>query len=352
MIMFEINNGTAMVQGQQPQVTNEQILLSLADENSRVLPISDNNVSFPRLQGGDGYLSKTRGITMAQLLASSDLTDRDGNLSNGINAYTLINEVAAMANEYHAECAISDLFVADNKNKALGNGIAINEKVTRAYQERNHTDDVPFVATTFNRVFCNIQLVRQHTDTHVANIVVATNQRGLQVGIGANCHACRNQTILGATHLVSSFGNGDSKRQNLDVEEFKRRVRLMIQGYRFADDMAVLERMKRIDISQETFTKVIGELTAIRVAFDSSIPSVHVMAQGAGNCYPMNSSQIQRFAESLMLTYAKQGKMTVYDMYQSATQLYKVASMDMPNILPQNVAFVNYLNDEYNLGIH
>lgn len=351
--MFEITTNVAMAaQGaKQPEITNEQILLSLADENKRILPISDNNVSFPRLQGGDGYLSKARGITMAQLHASSDLTDRDGNLSNGINAYTLIGEVAQMAREYHAECAITDLFVCDNKNKAAGNGIAINEKMTRAYQEKTGTDDVPFVATTFNRVFCNIQLVRQHTDTHVANIVVATNQRGLQVAIGANCHACRNQTILGASHMVSSFGNGDSRRQNLDVEDFKRRVRMMIQGYRFADDMAVLEQMKRISISQETFTKVIGELTAIRVAFDSSIPSVHCMAQGAGNCYPMNSSQIQRFAESLMLTYAKQGCMTVYDMYQSATQLYKVASMDLPNVLPQNVAFVNYLNDAYNLNI-
>ena len=335
----------------QPEVTNEQILLSLADENARVLPISDNTISFPRLQGGEGYLSKTRGITMAQLHASSDLTDRDGNLSNGINAYTLINEVAAMAREYHAECAISDLFVCDNKNKAAGNGIAINEKMTRAYQQQHGTDDVPFVATTFNRVFCNIQLVGQRTQTHVANIVVATNQRGLQVAIGAHCYACRNQTIMGASHLVSSFGNGDSKRQNLDVEEFKRRVRLMIQGYSFSDDMQVLEQMKRIDISQETFTKVIGELTAIRVAFDSSIPSVHNMAQGAGNCYPMNSSQIQRFAESLMLTYARKGRMTVYDMYQSATALYKVSSMDLPNVLPQNVAFVNYLNDAYNLGI-
>lgn len=350
--MFEIAKTVAMTtQGaKKPEISNEQILLSLADENQRVLPISDNNVYFPRLEGGDGYISKTRGITMAQLHASSDIVDRDGNLANGINAYTLINEVAAIAKECHKECAITDLFVADNKNRAQGNGIAINERLAKAYQEKTKTPFIPFAATTFNRVFCNIQLVRQHTDTHAANIVVVTNQRGLQVAIGANCHACRNQTVLGASHLVSSYGNGDSRRQNLDLEEFKRRVRLMIQGYRFADDMKILEAMKTIDVSQETFTKVIGELTAIRVAFDSSIPAVHAMAVGQG-CYPMNSSQIQRFAESLMLTYNKYGRMTVYDMYQSATQLYKVASMDMPNVLPQNAAFVEYLSESYGLGI-
>ena len=352
--MFEIKNSTAMTvkNGQKPEVTNEQILLSLADENARVLPISDNTIYFPRPEGGDGYLSKTRGITMEQLHASSDIVDRDGNLANGINAYTLINEVVGMANEYHSDCAITDMFVADNKNKAQGNGISINERLAKAYQEKTKTANIPFAATTFNRVFCNIALTRQHTDTHVANIVVVTNQRGLQVAIGAHCHACRNQTVLGYSHLVSSYGNGDSRRQNLDLEDFKRRVRMMIQGYHFDDDMRIIEQMKRIAIDQQTFIKVIGELTAIRVAFDSSIPAVHAMAQGSANCYPMNSSQIQRFAESLMLTYHRNGhKMSVYDMYQSATALYKVASMDMPNVLPQNAAFVDYLNDEYQLGI-
>jgi hypothetical protein len=352
--MFEITKNVAIAtQGnKQPEVTNEQILLSLADENRRIMPISDNNIYFPRPEGGDGYLSKTRGITMEQLHASSDIVDRDGNLANGINAYTLIQEVANIANDCHKECVISDLFVADNKNKAQGNGISINERLAKAYQEKTGTKNIPFAATTFNRVFCNITLTRQHTDTHAANIVVVTNQRGLQVAIGANAYACRNQTVLGYSHLVSSYGNGDSRRQNLDLEDFKRRVRLMIQGYRFADDMKIIEQMKRISIDQQTFIKVIGELTAIRVAFDSSIPAVHAMAQGSANCYPMNSSQIQRFAESLMLTYHKNGhRMTVYDMYQSATALYKVASMDMPNILPQNAAFVDYLNDEYNLGI-
>lgn len=353
--MFEINSGTAMTvkNGQKkPEVKNEDILLSLADENARVLPISDNTVYFPRPEGGDGYLSKTRGITMEQLHASTNTVDTGGNLANGINAYTLINEVANIASDYHKECAITDMFVADNKNKAQGNGISINEYLAKTYQERTGTKNIPFTATTFNRVFCNIQLTRQHTDTHAANIVVVTNQRGLQVAIGAHCYACRNQTVLGASHLVSSYGNGESKRQNLDLETFKQRVRMMIQGYRFADDMRILEQMRRISIDQQTFIKVIGELTAIRVAFDSSIPAVHAMAQGSANCYPMNSSQIQRFAESLMLTYHRNGhRMTVYDMYQSATALYKVASMDMPNVLPQNAAFVDYLNDEYDLGI-
>lgn len=338
---FSINKG-AVAAPVIKEITNEEILLSLADENQRIAPISDNTVYFAPLDE-----SKTKGITMAQLQASADLTDRDGNLSNGINAYTLINQVAQIAREYHAECAIQDLFVADNKNRAQGNGIAINKQLTEQYQERTGTKDIPFAATTFNRVFCNIVLTRYATETHMANIVVATNQRGLQVAIGANCKACRNQTILGASHLVSSYGNGD--RTQMDVQTFIQRVRQMVQGYRFADDMEVLERMKRIPISPNDLFQMVGELTATRVAFNSSNRDVRGMANG--NCYPLTQTQISRFTESLLLTFSRKQEVALYDVYQSATALYKVASMDLPNILPQNESFVEYISDRYGLGI-
>jgi hypothetical protein len=41
--------------------------------------------------------------------------------------------------------------------------------------------------------------------------------------------------------------------------------------------------------------------------------------------------------------------MTVYDMYQGATTIYKVARTDMPNILPQNLAFVEVINEVFGL---
>lgn len=335
--------GTQGAAQQGIELNNEDVLLSLVDENLRIAPISDNVVYFPPLDE-----TKTKGITMAQLKASSDLTDRDGNLMNGINAYTLICQVADMANEYHADCTITDLFVADNKNRAQGNGIQINRQLAEMYQKKSGTENIPFAATTFNRVFCNITLNRHFTDTHVANIVVATNQRGLQVAIGANCKACRNQTILGASHLVSSYGNGE--RTQMDVPTFMARVRMMLQGYRFADDMAIIERMKTIGIPSEEMLKIIGELTSIRVAFDSQNRQVHAMADC--QCYPMTSCQINRFTESLLLTFARNGQLSLYDVYQSATALYKVYSMDLPNILPQNQAMAEFISDRYGLDIH
>jgi hypothetical protein len=335
--------------GQKPEITNEDVLLSLADENARVLPISDNTVYFPRPEGGDGYLSKTRGITMDQLHASSDIVDRDGNLANGINAYTLINEVVGMANEYHSDCAITDMFVADNKNKAQGNGIAINKRIKDAYQQKTGTDNIPFAAATFNRVFCNIELSRQHTDTHVANIVVATKQQGLQVAVGAHCHACRNQTILGANHLVSSYGG----RKAMDTQEFLRCVDLMLQGYRFVDDMEALRKMQQYELKDEHVLMLMGYLRYLYAKYNSRDASIRAQVTGNYAIYPMDACQLNRLDQCIVQTErAKHGQpMTVYDIYQGATTIYKVARTDMPNILPQNLSFVKTLSEVFGLAL-
>ena len=158
---------------EQPDIPLEDLLLSRADENALIAPISDNCEYFAPLKEG-----KSRGITLEQLRSGSDIEDRNGSILNGINAYQRIGEVVSMAKAHHGEASITDLFVADNVNKAQGNGIAINKRIKDAYQKQTGTDNIPFAAATFNRVFCNIELSGLNTGTHVANVVVSTNQQG------------------------------------------------------------------------------------------------------------------------------------------------------------------------------
>lgn len=320
----------------------EDLLLSRADENALIAPISDNTEWFAPLKEG-----KTRGITMEQLHAGSDIEDRNGDILNGMNAYTLIGNVAQMAHNYHGDCRITDLFVADNVNKAQGNGIAINKRIKDAYQKATGTENIPFAAATFNRVFCNIEIVGQHTDTHVANIVVATNQSGLQVAIGAKCHACRNQTILGAQNLVCSYGG----RKSMSTEEFLRAVDLMLSGYRFVDDMEALRRMQQIEMTDEQVLMFMGYLRYLYAKYNSRDAAIRGSVTGSYAIYPMDASQLNRFDQSVVQTErALNGRpMTVYDLYQGATTIYKVARTDMPNILPQNLAFVQTLNEVFGL---
>lgn len=324
------------------EITVENILLSEADENALLNPISDNNTYFEPFT----EMEKTKGISLQQLKESSDIMDIKGDLSNEINAYQLINQVTSICNEFGLTYEIKDLFVADNKNKALGNGISINKQLCEAYQQEHQTNNIPFKAVTFNRVFANINLTDLSNSTHVANIVVASNQKGLQVGIGANAYACRNQCILGTKHLITTYGS-DEKAKN--ISDFIERVRQMIREYSFDRDVNILNKMKQIKIDSNTIYQMIGELTAIRVAFDSKIKSIKGLV--SSDVYPLNQSQICKFTESLLLTFKAKGVLSLYDVYQSATALYKVASMDMPNILVQNNAFTSYLNQRYDLGM-
>lgn len=327
------------------EIPLEDLLLSRADENALIAPISDNCEYFAPLKEG-----KSRGITLQQLAAGSDIEDRNGNMLNGINAYQLIGQVVQIAHNYHGEARITDLFVADNVNKAQGNGIAINKRIKDAYQQRTGTDNIPFAAATFNRVFCNIELSGQHTDTHVANIVVATNQQGLQVAIGAHCHACRNQTILGANHLVSSYGN----RKAVNTQEFLGMVDLMLQGYRFVDDMEALRKMQQYELKDEHVLMLMGYLRYLYAKYNSRDAAIRSQVTGNYAIYPMDACQLNRFDQCVVQTErALQGRpMTVYDLYQGATTIYKVARTDMPNILPQNLAFVQTLNEVFNLDIN
>ena len=236
------------------------------------------------------------------------------------------------------------MFVADNKNKALGNGISINKQLCESYQKEHNTNNIPFAAATFNRVFCNINLTDFHNSTHIANIVVATNQKGLQVAIGANCFACRNQTILAAKQVCTTYG----KDKYDNIEAFIQAVKDMIRNYSFDRDITILERMKGIDIAADQIYQIIGELTAMRVASDSRLKEVGEMAE---NIVPLNAAQINRFTESLLLTFKRNSRLSLYDLYQSATMLYKVYSMDLPNIVPQNKAFADYILNRYNINI-
>lgn len=337
--LFAANNEVQVINN---EITVENILLSEADENQLLNPISDNNVDFQAFTETE----KTKGISLAQLAESADIVDIKGDLSNEINAYQLINQVTSICNECGLTYEIKDLFVADNKNKALGNGISINKQLCEAYQLENQTNNIPFKAVTFNRVFANINLTDMSNSTHIANIVVASNQKGLQVAIGANCYACRNQTILGAKNMASTYGTSDKIK---NISDFITRVREMIRDYSFDRDVNILNKMKQIKIDSNTIYAMIGELTAIRCAFDSKIKSIKSLINS--DVYPLNQSQICKFTESLLLTFKNKGTLSLYDVYQSATALYKVASMDLPNVLPQNNAFASYLNERYNLDM-
>jgi hypothetical protein len=100
--------------------------------------------------------------------------------------------------------------------------------------------------------------------------------------------------------------------------------------------------MKQIDIPAQQMFTIIGMLTAIRVKCDTSIKEIKET-----RTYPLNQAQISQLTEDMMMRYHQNNKVTVWDLYNGATELYKATSMDIPSLLPQNRAFVSFLNEMY-----
>ena len=105
-----------------------------------------------------------------------------------------------------------------------------------------------------------------------------------------------------------------------------------------------IERMKQIPIDAQQMFTLIGMLTALRVKCDTHIAEIR-----ENRTYPLNQSQISRLTEDMMYRYYQNGKVTVWDLYNGATELYKADTMDIPALLPQNRAMVGFLSEQFGI---
>jgi hypothetical protein len=100
--------------------------------------------------------------------------------------------------------------------------------------------------------------------------------------------------------------------------------------------------MKNTEVTAEQILIIIGLLTATRIKADSSNRLIH-----ENITYPLNGTQINQFTEDMLIAYAKNDRISMWDVYNTATELYKATRMDIPNILPQNRAMVSFLNEQF-----
>ena len=109
-------------------------------------------------------------------------------------------------------------------------------------------------------------------------------------------------------------------------------------------DRERMNRMKSYVMSAEQMFTMIGMLQAIRVSVDSK---AKVLKKEKESVYPLNQAQISQFTESLLIKKAMGETITLWDVYNAATDLYKANTMDIPNIMPQNRAMVEFLAGNY-----
>jgi len=271
-------------------------------------------------------------------LQTLELTHKEndiyGNPLRGLYHYEVINKVAEICRNTGLNFEIEEIFAAQNKS-SQNPGVVILPQV-EAIHGTNAAE-----AHILRRVFSTIKIHDNETSDITTTIAIAYHQEGIQIGFGPNVIICRNQCILNRERLTQNYGSGKVTNEEMfqSVENWMNNF----AGYR-EQDIRILQKMKEIFCNQNEVFQLIGLLTSLRVAHDSSEQSIR-----QNETYPLNQSQISQFTESYLLKAQETKRLTLWDVYNLATDLYHPDKTEIPNLMPQNLSLMEVLTDRYNL---
>ncbi|KAB6531915.1 DUF932 domain-containing protein, partial [Phocaeicola vulgatus] len=99
------------------------------------------------------------------------------------------------------------------------------------------------------------------------------------------------------------------------------------------------QRLKEKVLTPGELYMIIGMLTALRVSHDSADKRLASQV----DTYPLNQGQISVFTEELLKLSLEQPRITAWDVYNVATEIYKPGKTDFPAMIPQNGAMADFL---------
>ena len=288
----------------------------------------------------DWEKQKTQVLTLDMLERTHREVDVQGNPVKGIFHFQLINDVISACTEVGYNVEVYDLFAAQNRNKTQPGVVKLQQ--VEAQLGQNVVE-----AFILRRVFANIRIKDFDDDETTTNIAVAFHQDGIQVGFGPNVKMCHNQCMLSADKYASTYSEKGRRGSGLEIPQVMELLKSWLVDARhiIETDRQRIERMKNIQVPAEQMLTLIGMMTAMRVKADTSRKTIR-----ENMTYPLNQGQISSFTEDMLEAYAVNGRVTAWDMYQSATNLYKADKMDIPALLPQNRAMVKFMEDNHLMG--
>ena len=284
--------------------------------------------------------AKVQTLTIDQLERTHKENDVYGKPLRGIYHYELLNDIIGMCREQNYDVEVYDLFAAQNKDRNTP-GVVLLPQVEAQFGER------AVEAHILRRVFANIRIKDFDDEETTTNLAVAFHQKGIQVGFGPNVMICHNQCMLNREHYIATYSEKGTGRGNgITIPEVLDIVKSWLVDARhiIVTEREKIEKMKQIQVDAQQMFILIGMLTALRVKCDTHIKEIK-----ESRVYPLNQAQISTFTESMLLQYHREQRVTVWDIYNAATDLYKANTMDIPSLLPQNRAMVGFLTEQFNL---
>lgn len=305
-------------------------ILSKAAEDMVAVPSSVNEDKF-----FDFEKAKTQAITLEQLSRTHREDDVYGNPLRGIYHFDLFNKVIDECTELGYNVEVYDMFAAQNRDRQSP-GVVLLPQVEEV--KGQHAVE----AHVLRRVYANIRITDFDDAETTTNVAVAFHQKGIQIGFGPNVMICHNQCMLSPELYMSSYSEKGKKGSGMDVAAMLDTLKSWLIDARhiIETDRERIAKMKETRITAEQMFLLIGLMTATRVKADTSRKSIR-----ENITYPLNQSQITLFTEDMLEAYHDKEFVTAWDMYNSATNLYKANRMDIPALLPQNRAMVNFMRD-------
>lgn len=302
--------------------------LSKAAEDMVAVPSSVNEDKF-----FDFEKAKTQAITLEQLSRTHREDDVYGNPLRGIYHFDLFNKVIDECTELGYNVEVYDMFAAQNRGRQ-------SPGVVRLPQVEAVKGQHAVEAHILRRVYANIRITDFDNDETTTNVAVAFHQKGIQIGFGPNVMICHNQCMLSPELYMSSYSEKGKKGSGMEVAAMLDTLKSWLVDARhiIETDRERIAKMKETRITAEQMFLLIGLMTATRVKADTSRKSIR-----ENITYPLNQSQITLFTEDMLEAYHDKEFVTAWDMYNSATNLYKANRMDIPALLPQNRAMVNFM---------
>lgn len=302
--------------------------LSKAAEDMVAVPSSVNEDKF-----FDFEKAKTQAITLEQLSRTHREDDVYGNPLRVIYHFDLFNKVIDECTELGYNVEVYDMFAAQNRDRQ-------SPGVVRLPQVEAVKGQHAVEAHILRRVYANIRITDFDNDETTTNVAVAFHQKGIQIGFGPNVMICHNQCMLSPELYMSSYSEKGKKGSGMEVAAMFDTLKSWLVDARhiIETDRERIAKMKETRITAEQMFLLIGLMTATRVKADTSRKSIR-----ENITYPLNQSQITLFTEDMLEAYHDKEFVTAWDMYNSATNLYKANRMDIPALLPQNRAMVNFM---------
>lgn len=303
-------------------------ILSKAAEDIVAVPAAVNEDKF-----FDFEKAKTQIITLDQLNRTYRENDVYGKPLRGIYHYDLFSQVIGECEELGYNVEVYDMFAAQNRDRQSPGVVRLPQ--VEAVKGENAVE-----AHILRRVYANIRITDFDDAETTTNVAVAFHQKGIQIGFGPNVMICHNQCMLSPELYMSSYSEKGKKGSGMDIASMLDTLKSwLVDARRLVEtDRERIARMKQTKITAEQMFLLIGLMTATRVKADTSRKSIR-----ENITYPLNQSQITVFTEDMLEAYHNQEYVTAWDMYNSATNLYKANRMDIPSLLPQNRAMVSFM---------